>query len=606
MSRNILSFRNNPFYMKKISFPENFTGSVLFDNFLSKNLEGNQETKIISEIKKKKHEISEMFRKKFGRNFLNVKPDSLILFQKLFGQYLFDPDSQFLSHFPKLQRKLKQERRVTEFKLKDKINMGALVYYDLKTKGKKQFRHISMAKEKMLTISKNLETAPNKDVVESGFYQTKFWNKNKIKLQKYFQKTLLGNLNKKLNVQDNEDDFIEKDENNESVPDIKSNEEDEEKEDDNSSVNNSSVKAIQQKEIMNLRLSLGKPPKKNSKIDRMSDNLVKTEPKLILNQNKITDENKDKKYLLSQSNNKNITSYKYGNIIHKLFNPKIKSRNFSNLSGLFQNSNTFRYHSYNISNSKINESNNNNNSNFLNTGNNFNLSNSKRITQSTSIFKKYLQSKMLKKKKLTSLKNKHYKFKNKLNNQITKLNEYTNKCNTELIKLIDINNDGNYRERKKQYENRNKIDIKEDLIERQKVEEVESSSESEKDEKENEEQIDLLKEGEKDTVLDVLQGAMKDMNDKFGGKLIPQNPENILKKNINHIPDERALQIVDDFLEKEKELDVRKILGTDSKLKMKKIKEMKFLRLKTKQNYDKMVRLKNQIIIDKGKIFNDS
>ena len=213
---------------------------------------------------------------------------------------------------------------------------------------------------------------------------------------------------------------------------------------------------------------------------------------------------------------------------------------------------------------------------------------------------------MLKKKKLTSLKNKHYKFKNKLNNQITKLNEYTNKCNTELIKLIDINNDGNYRERKKQYENRNKIDIKEDLIERQKVEEVESSSESEKDEKENEEQIDLLKEGEKDTVLDVLQGAMKDMNDKFGGKLIPQNPENILKKNINHIPDERALQIVDDFLEKEKELDVRKILGTDSKLKMKKIKEMKFLRLKTKQNYDKMVRLKNQIIIDKGKIFNDS
>ena len=33
---------------------------------------------------------------------------------------------------------------------------------------------------------------------------------------------------------------------------------------------------------------------------------------------------------------------------------------------------------------------------------------------------------------------------------------------------------------------------------------------------------------------------------------------------------------------------------------------MKFLRLKTKQNYDKMVRLKNQIIIDKGKIFNDS
>ena len=35
MSRNILSFRNNPFYMKKISFPENFTGSVLYFNLFN-------------------------------------------------------------------------------------------------------------------------------------------------------------------------------------------------------------------------------------------------------------------------------------------------------------------------------------------------------------------------------------------------------------------------------------------------------------------------------------------------------------------------------------------------------------------------------------------
>ena len=63
--------------------------------------------------------------------------------------------------------------------------------------------------------------------------------------------------------------------------------------------------------------------------------------------------------------------------------------------------------------------------------------------------------------------------------------------------------------------------------------------------------------------------------------------------------------MVDDFIEKQKELDVRKILGTDPKLIMKKKKQMNLLRLKTKENYDKMVRLKNQIIIDKGKIFRE-
>ena len=86
---------------------------------------------------------------------------------------------------------------------------------------------------------------------------------------------------------------------------------------------------------------------------------------------------------------------------------------------------------------------------------------------------------------------------------------------------------------------------------------------------------------------------------------MPQNKEKMLKRKINHISDEQALGMVDDFIEKKKELDVRKILGTDPKLIMKKKKRMNLLRLKTKENYDKMVRLKNQIIIDKRKIFRE-
>lgn len=78
-----------------------------------------------------------------------------------------------------------------------------------------------------------------------------------------------------------------------------------------------------------------------------------------------------------------------------------------------------------------------------------------------------------------------------------------------------------------------------------------------------------------------------------------------MKKQINRITDEQALGLVEDFLQKEKELDIRTILGTDSKLEKKKKREMKFIRLKTEKNYDKMIKLKNQIMVDKGKILRE-
>ena len=274
----------------------------------------------------------------------------------------------------------------------------------------------------------------------------------------------------------------------------------------------------------------------------------------------------------------------------------------NNLFGILGNSNNFKNASYNISHTKINESNS-NNSNFLNTMNNFNLSNSKGFPTKLNMYNKFISNKLLQKKKIISLKNKHYKFKDKLSNQITKLNQYTNKCNTELIKLIDINNDDNYAEKKKKYLNRNKLDIKGLLVEKKETKKLESESETDNEEKEN--QTEKLKEKEKDTIKNILEGALSDLKDKFGGKLVPQNKEQMLKRKINHISDEQALGMVDEFLEKQKELDVRKILGTDSKLQMKKKKEMILIRLKTKKNYDKMVRLKNQIIIDKGKIFRE-
>lgn len=609
MKKNLFSVKKfNPYQKEKDQFPASYKSSILYQNFLNKNLDENKELKLGTEIKKKKHEISAMFRNKFGRNFLNVKPDSLIIFQKLFGQYLFDPDSQFLAHFPKLQRILRHERKISEFKLKDKIDMGAMVYFDLKTKGKKKNKYIDLGKEKMLTISKNLEAAPTKDLVQEGINKNKFWDKNREKIEKFYKRNLIKNFN----------NFIkEQNENSQDSSEInsktESNDENREESDEKSSFNDSKNNDFKEKEIQNLKFALGKSPKKNSTSDKNPGILILSELTDSDRKKRYENKNNDRENILNKTatknNNKNfISSYKYGNIIPKLIDTKKKSRNISNFSGFHANSNTFRNFSYNVSNSKINESNN-NNSNFLKTATNFNLSNSKGFTQRTTILNHYFPIKFSRKKKIASLKNKHYKFKNKLDNQITKLNQYTIKCNTELIKLIDINNDNNFKERKKKYLKRNKLDIKDDLIEKNQVKKIESdddnNNDKNKEEKENEEQTIKMIEGEKDSVRIELQGARKDLNDKFGGKVMPQNREKAFKKKLVHISDEQALAMVEYFLHKKKELDIRKVLQTDSILEKKKIREMKYIRLKTKKNYDKMIRLKNQIIIDKGKIFKE-
>ena len=599
MTRNLFSDRSNPSPNKKIPFPQNYSYSTLYDNYLIKILEENKSLKISQEIKNKKQQITNMFRNKFGRDFLTVKPDSVILFEKLFGQCLFHPDSQFLAHFPKLRKKLLNERKISELKLKAKIDMGAMLLYDLTGKGKKKTQYLDMAKEKRFAVSKNFESKAAKDVVQSEYYQKIFWEKNKEKIRKYYEKNNIRN----------SDDFFDEENveligwggnNGDGESSIEKNEENEN--DSNTSLNNSNIKNFKENNnIDSYRFSKEKTNRKDSKEN-------KKELKLNLQDDDNNEiKNKEAKNSISKTITKKgekiISSFKNKNIESKfkLNNINNKSRNINNLFGIFRNSTTFKNASYNISYSKINESNS-NNSNFINTMNNFNLS-TKGFQSKLNNYKKYLSKSIFQKKKIISLKNKHYKFKDKLSNQIIKLNQCTNKCNSELIKLIDINNDDNYAEKKKKYKNRNKLDIKGLLID--KKEEKHNESDSDMDNEEKEAQTEKLQETEKITIKSILEGARIDLKNKFGGKLVPQNKEKMLKRKINHISDEQALGMVDDFIEKQKELDVRKILGTDPKLIMKKKKQMNLLRLKTKENYDKMVRLKNQIIIDKRKIFRE-
>ena len=71
-------------------------------------------------------------------------------------------------------------------KSKNKIDMGEMIFYDLGQKDKKRNRYSLMGKEKMLTISKNFSSTPAKDLVQAGFYKTKFWDKNSENIKKYF------------------------------------------------------------------------------------------------------------------------------------------------------------------------------------------------------------------------------------------------------------------------------------------------------------------------------------------------------------------------------------------------------------------------------------
>ena len=171
------------------------------------------------------------------------------------------------------------------------------------------------------------------------------------------------------------------------------------------------------------------------------------------------------------------------------------------------------------------------------------------------------------------------------------MNKYTNKCNTELIKLIDGNNDDNYKERKKEIINKTKLDIKEILVGK-----TNNSSK-------NKNEIPQIKNKakEKDTIRNLIKIAIYDMGDNFG-KLEPKKKEKVLKKKIHYISDEQALEMIEDMIEKEKELNIKDIIGNDQKTQIKKENNMKLIRKKAESNYEKMLKLKNMILIDKGKV----
>ena len=109
-----------------------FNDSILFKGFSNLNQDSKKELKLSKEINKRKIQISHLFTEKFGKHFLNQKPEQLKILEKRLAQFLFNPNSKFLSKLPKLQRKILQEKKISEPFLRSKIDIGGMVFYELK------------------------------------------------------------------------------------------------------------------------------------------------------------------------------------------------------------------------------------------------------------------------------------------------------------------------------------------------------------------------------------------------------------------------------------------------------------------------------------------
>ena len=155
-----------------------------------------------NEITKKKKIVNRLFKDRFGKNFIPIKLESLKAFESFVRFYLFSPTSKILSRFPKLKKRILHEKDINYNALKDKINIGSLLYLNLSGNGTTLNKNIN---EKFFQISKNLSTTISKDTISNSVYNVKFLKKNVERINKILSdkgkgKTLQDLSNKKIKL----------------------------------------------------------------------------------------------------------------------------------------------------------------------------------------------------------------------------------------------------------------------------------------------------------------------------------------------------------------------------------------------------------------------
>ena len=487
---------------------------IFFHNIMTQKINKKLDIILPNEINQRKKIIYDLFKSKFGPNFIEKKPESFHHFELLLGKYFFSSKSKFLrKNFPKLHNQIFHEKKIDFEKLKSKINIGSMLYLQLR---KHLVSNKSLINDKLFYISKNFTTTTKeeKDLVSNLYRKLKNnANKRKDKIYKssnniYTSKKSLNlsriNSNKtvsKIKDEKNNDNLEEIKENKKKVLNFISKDKDLKTitvdndicsktqknffryKNKNVKFKNSLIKNNSNEKKISSKL-LNKLPSSETYYDKYK-NFYLSNPFYMYNSN-IYNRNKNK-YKKSQTGNITLTqdyiispqtTTHSGNFTiskDNFFSPQIsfKSKN-SNLI-LNQKSSFFRSSTKSISpktktsssiqnHDELNTKKDNNikiiTQNISNTINlNEDLKNNNELSMNNNIQenknKKYY---ILKEKNSFDkyLKRKTKKYKKRINSEAKILNNYTNKCNKKLIKLIDKNFILNSKEKQKnKYKNVN-------------------------------------------------------------------------------------------------------------------------------------------------------
>ena len=157
-------------------YTEEEVDPIFYQDIMTQTINKKLDIILSNEISKKKEIIYDLYKNSFGQNVVEKKSKSLNRFELLFGKYLFSPRSNFLQkNFPRLHNKFFREKKIDLEKLKSKINIGQMMYFNLR---KYLVSNKSLINDKLFYISKNFSTNNDKDVVSNLYFKFK---KNALK-----------------------------------------------------------------------------------------------------------------------------------------------------------------------------------------------------------------------------------------------------------------------------------------------------------------------------------------------------------------------------------------------------------------------------------------
>lgn len=556
-------------------------------DLMIQKLDKKKNLRLSQEITNRKKLLNRMFDARFGKFFLDVKPESLIIFEKQFRKYFFSPNSKFLYNFPRLRKKLLFNNNINDYQLSSKINVGSLLYFSEVNKKLIKKENIR-TKEKIITFSKNFSTNYTKDVVNNEVYKVKFWDKNAKRINKLLSKKYLD---KKSKI------FINGNNENESEKKI-----DFSKYHSQESKNSNFNKNNKTRNIENEYF-------KNRKSSNWSNSID-----YFINKKKSKE---NEKYIEDKSSNNNTYNYTEPNINNNSQNNITNSMiNLGNNKVSLMKSylNNLKYYKHNINKStKVNNTNNvktessfpsllfnmNDNSNHLN-NNNLKINNSY-MSRNEQRFKES-KNKLFKStfhntnKSIKELIESSIKYKRNLTEKVKKLNKHTIKCNAKLCKLIDNINKNSVLKKKKI----KKFDIKKDISD-------DSINNKKKVFNYYEHKKRLKSKTHKTiSITKLLRETKKNFfhENKILSKELKLFPKKILELN-----DHYALTMVERLYSPSK-INREKSPDDEEKLKEKKdiTENYKIVNLKkmNKNNHDKIIKMGEVLIQEKDRIFKQS